>query len=185
MKILAVLALLVGVNFAVAGSDEVELKDKKSDVAGIKSKVPAGWKAQTPSNNLRMYQFAVTKADGDKEDAELAIFSFGASGKEENLKRWKTQFIAPEGKTIAESSKVEEYKVGKVADVVVLDIWGTFKYRNPPNDPRAKEELKPNFRRFNVMLETDKGTFFITLTGPAKTMEKHKAGFDGWIKAFK
>ena len=49
----------------------------------------------------------------------------------------------------------------------------------------AKEERKENFPRINVIFDTDKGAYFITLTGPAKTMEKHKAAFDGWIKAFK
>jgi hypothetical protein len=178
-------ALLAGVNFAQAGSEIVELRERNSDSPGIKSKAPADWKMQKPSNNLRLYQFVLPKVDGDKEDAELAIFSFGASGKAENIKRWKTQFLPPEGKTIEEASKLEEYKLGKVADVVCLDIWGTFKYRFPPQDPRAKEMFKDNFRRFNVMIETDKGTFFITLTGPAKTMAKHKEGFDGWVKAFK
>jgi hypothetical protein len=189
MKRIAVLsttlALLVGLNFAYAGDDVVELKDRKSDTPGLKSKVPAGWKAQKPSNNLRLFQFAVPKADGDSDDAELVVFSFGASDKAENIKRWKTQFIAPKGKTIDDVSKVEEYKLGKVAEVVCLDIWGTYKYKFPPNDPRAKETLKENYRRFNVMIETQKDTFFITLTGPAKTMAKHKEAFDGFIKAFK
>jgi hypothetical protein len=178
-------AMLVGLNFAYAGGEVVELKDRKSDSPGIKSKAPAGWKAQTPSNNLRMYQFGLPKVEGDTEDAEIAIFSFGASGKDANLKRWKLQFIPPEGKSIDDVSKVEEYKIGKIADVVCLDISGTFKYRNPPQDPNAKEVLKKDFRRFNVMLETDTGTFFITATGPAKTMAKNKEAFDGWIKAFK
>jgi hypothetical protein len=182
MKRIAVAALavaaLVGLNFAYAGGDVVE-------IVGLKSKIPAGWKVQKPSNKLRMYQFVVPNADGDTDDTELAVFSFGTSGKEENLKRWKKQFIAPAGKTIEEVSKVEEFKIGKVADVVVLDISGTFKYKKAPQDPREKEQLKEGYRRFNVMFDTDKGTFFITLTGPAKTMQKNKEAFDGWIKAFK
>jgi hypothetical protein len=35
------------------------------------------------------------------------------------------------------------------------------------------------------MFDSDKGLFFITLTGPAKTLEKHKTAFDNWVKAFK
>jgi hypothetical protein len=172
------LTLLVGLNFAYAGEDVIEL-------GGLTSKIPATWKMQKPSNNLRKYQVLVPRVEGDKEDAELAVFSFGASGKEENVKRWKAQFIAPDGKTLDDVTKMEDYKVGKVADVFCLDISGTFKYKNPPQSPTAKEERKENFRRFNVMFDTDKGLFFITLTGPAKTMEKNKAAFDGWLKAFK
>lgn len=175
------LTLLAGLNFAFAGGETIEL-------GGLKSDAPKDWKRQDPSNKLRLYQFKIAKLEGDKEDAELVVFFFGAGGgggTEENIKRWKTQFIAPEGKTIDEVSKLEKYKIGTAADVVALDISGTFKYKNPPFSPTAKEERKENFRRFNVIFDTDKGAYFITLTGPAKTMAKNKAAFDGWIKAFK
>ena len=185
MKKLSALAititLFVGLNLVKAGGETVEL-------GGLKSKTPEAWKSQKPSNKLRLYQFAVPKVEGDKEDAELVVFFFGAGGggsTDDNLKRWKGQFIAPEGKTIDDASKVEKFKVGKEADVVYLDISGTFKYKNPPFDPKAKEERKENFRRFGVIFDTDKGAYFITLTGPAKTMAKSKDAFDGWIKAFK
>jgi hypothetical protein len=177
----ATFAVLVGLNFVYAGGQDVEL-------GGLTSKVPATWKPQEPKSKLRMYQAAVPKVDGDKEDAELVIFFFGAGGgggTDENIARWKGQFIAPEGKTTEEASKLEKYKVGKGADVVALDISGTFKSKNPPFSPTAKEERKENFRRFNVIFDTDKGAYFITLTGPAKTMAKNKEAFDGWIKAFK
>ena len=126
--------------------------------------------------------------DGDKEDAELVIFFFGkgsGGSNEDNIKRWKGQFIAPEGKSIDEVTKVENFKLGKAADVAYVDIQGTFKSKFPPFDPNAKEIRKENFRRLGVIFDCDGGPYFITLTGPAKTVEKSKAGFDGWIKAFK
>lgn len=172
-------ASLVVVDFAWAGGQEV-------DLGGLKSKTPDNWKMEKPAGNLRKFQFALPSADGDKEGAELVVFSFGGnSSVDENIARWKAQFIAPEGKSIDDMAKVEKYKVGKAADVVCLDISGTFKSKFPPNDPKAKEQRKENFRRFNVIFDTDKGVFFITLTGPAKTMAKNKDAFDGWIKAFK
>src|SRR4029079_12686130 len=157
-------------NAVHAGGQTVEL-------GGLTSKTPAAWKMQEPSNKFRLYQMAVPKVEGDKEDAELIVFFFGAGGGggiDENLKRWKGMFIPPEGKSIDEASKVDKFKIGKVADVVYLDIQGTYKYKNPPFDPRAKEVRKDNFRRYGVIFDTDKGAYFITLTGPAKTMEKNK-----------
>ena len=174
-------ALLIGLNFVYAGGETVEL-------GGLTSKAPAGWKAQKPANKFRVYQFGVPMVEGDKEDAELVVFFFGAGGgggTDENINRWKGFFIPPEGKTIEQVSKVEKFKVGKGADVVYLDVSGTYKYKNPPFDPKAKEVRKENFRRFGVIFDTDKGAYFITLTGPAKTMEKSKEAFDGWVKAFK
>jgi hypothetical protein len=176
----AAMLLFTGLGYVLAG-ETVEL-------GGLTSKTPAGWKMQEPSNKLRKFQFLVPKVDGDKEDSELVVFFFGAAGggsADDNIKRWKGQFIAPEGKTIEEVSKIEKFKVGKGGDVVYLDIQGTYKYKNPPFSPTAKEERKPDFRRFGVIFDTDKGPYFITLTGPAKTIGKNKEAFDGWIKAFK
>jgi hypothetical protein len=175
------LALLTGLNFAYAGGETIEF-------AGLTSKAPSNWKRQNPSNKLRLYQMLIPKVEGDKDDAEFVVFFFGkdgGGGTEDNIKRWKTQFIAPEGKTLDEVSKLDKYKVGTAANVVCLDISGTFKYKNPPFSPTAKEERKENFRRFNVIFDTDQGAYFITLTGPTKTMAKNKEAFDGWIKAFK
>jgi hypothetical protein len=175
------ITVTIGLNFVHAGGEAVEL-------GGLKSKTPESWKKQTPSNKLRTCQFAVPKAEGDKEDAELVVFFFGKGGggsNEDNIKRWKGQFVAPEGKTMDEATKIEKFKVGKVADVVYVDMHGTYKYKNPPFDPNAKEVRKEGFRRIGVIFDTDEGPYFITLTGPAKTMEKSKESFDGWIKAFK
>jgi len=174
------ITMLAGVNFVYAGGDTVEL-------GGLKSKAPAGWTMQNPSNKLRLHQFVIPKADGDSENAELVIFSFGGGGgsNEDNIKRWKAQFNPPKGKTIDEATKTDKFKVGTGADVLYVDIEGTFKYKFPPADPNAKETLKENYRRINLIFDTDKGPFFITLTGPAKTVERNKAAFDGWVKAFK
>jgi hypothetical protein len=175
------LALLAGVNFAFAGGDVLEL-------GSMKSKTPANWKKQEPSNKLRTAQYLIPKADGDREDAELVVFFFGKGGggsNDDNIKRWKGQFIAPEGKTIDETTKVEKFKIGETTEVTYVDMNGTFKYKNPPFDPNAKEVRKDNFRRIGVIFDSVDGPFFITLTGPAKTLEKSKGAFDSWVKAFK
>jgi hypothetical protein len=175
------IAMLSGINFVHAGGETIEL-------GGLKSKAPTDWKMQTPSNKLRLYQFTIPKVDGDKENAELVVFFFGAGGggsNEDNIKRWKGQFVAPPGKTIDDVTKTEKFKVGTGANVLYVDIHGSYKYKNPPFDPNAKEVLKENFRRFGLIFDTDKGPYFITLTGPAKTIERNKAAFDNWVKAFK
>ena len=170
MKKLSILplALLACVGVVFAGGDTLEL-------GSMKSKTPANWKKQEPSNKLRMAQYLVPKVDADKEDAELVVFFFGKGGggsNDDNIKRWKGQFIAPEGKTIDEATKVEKFKLGDTTDVIYVDMNGTYKYKNPPFDPNAKEVRKDNFRRIGVIFDSVDGPFFITLTGPAKTMER-------------
>ena len=76
---------------------------------------------------------------------------------------------------------------GQVADVKVtqLDIEGTYQFRNPPFDPNAKVERKANYRMFSVYFDSENGPYFIRMTGPMKTMEQAKKGFDEWLKNFK
>jgi hypothetical protein len=154
---------------------------------GLKSEAPASWKVQEPSNKFRAYQFALPKASGDKEDAELVIFYFGeggGGGVADNLKRWKGMFTAPEGKSIDDASKVEKLKIGNV-EATYLDVQGTYLHKFPPFDPNAKITKKENFRRLGVVFASEKGPYFITVTGPAKTVESQKKSFDDWLKAFK
>ena len=36
-----------------------------------------------------------------------------------------------------------------------------------------------------VIFESPGGPYFMTLIGPARTVEQHKKGFDEWLKNFK
>lgn len=164
----------------IASAEEVSLGD-------LKSKTPESWKSAPPGNKFRAYQASVPKAKDDSEDAELVVFFFGpgaGGGVTENLKRWKSMFEAPAGKTIDDASKIETFKVGK-ADVTYLDVSGTFLSKFPPFDPNAKVTRKSNFRRLGVIFEVDGGPYFITLTGPAATVNAAKGDFDSWLKNFK
>jgi hypothetical protein len=146
----------------------------------LKSTTPADWKSKPVATKLRLYTFAVG-------DADLAIFHFGeGSGgtPADNIARWKSQFLPPEGKTIEEVSKLDKFKVG-AAELTYLDIQGTFLSKNPPFDPNAKTERKANYRRFAIFFAVDGGPYFITLTGPARTLEQNKKAFDDWLKNFK
>ncbi len=156
-------------------------------LAGLKSTTPATWEKQKPSNRLRKFQFKIPKVKGDKDDAEMVIFYFGkggGGGVKANLNRWKGQFEAPKGKKLEDVTTLKEFKVGD-AEVTKLDIYGTYLYKFPPFSPRAKIIRKENYRRIGVIFSTDEGPYFITFTGPKKTVDANAKAFDKWIKAFK
>src|SRR5205807_202691 len=119
MKRLVVLSIAAALLAGVASAADFEL-------AGMKSKVPAGWKEEQPSSNMRMGQFKLPKVEGDPEDAEIAIFYFkGGSGSvDANLKRQLAKFKPAEGKAEPEN-KVDKSKVGKV-EATYQDVKGTF-----------------------------------------------------------
>lgn len=150
------------------------------ELAGMKSTTPKEWKEESPSNTMRMAQFRLPKAEGDKEDAELAIFVFpGGSGTvKQNLERQLAKF-EPEGR----KDKDEKIKIGEL-EAVYQDVSGTFIKKAFPmaktGTPVADQ------RQLYVVFEAKDGRqYYMTLLGGNKTIEKHKKDFEGWLKNFK
>ena len=151
---------------------------------GVKSRAPAEWKQEDPSNRMRLTQFRLPKVEGDKHDAEIVIFQGIGGSAKANIDRWKMMFLPPEGKTIDDVAKVSEISVGE-AKAPFLDIKGTYKYKERPFDPNAKEERRPDYRMLGVAYDGKDNAYHIRMVGPAKTVEHYKKGFDEWLKAFK
>src|SRR5262245_60286439 len=167
---------------AIACDLSAEDKGTEVDWGKLKSTTPATWKKETPSSNLRAWQFALEKAEGDKAGAEVAVFySPGGGGIDANVKRQFAVFEPAKGAEKVDV-KEEKFKVGKYEGKYV-DIKGTF-LKKP--FPMAKESTPmADYRQIYVIFEDDDGaTASMWLRGPAKTVEKHKKDFDAWVKNF-
>jgi hypothetical protein len=163
---------------AVLRAQEKESRWVKLD--SLQSAVPAEWVWERPETRFRLYQFRLPRAAGDSTDAQLVVFYFGpqgGGGVAENLKRWKEMFEPPAGKTIEEVSTVEKFQVAGVP-ITYLDVRGTYLEKTPPFAPNAKIVRHPNYRRLGVIFSSAQGPYFITLTGPERTVEQHKLAFD-------
>jgi hypothetical protein len=154
------------------------------DFDGLKSAAPASWKEETVASKMRYKQFRLPRTGEGKADAELVIFRDIGGTAKENVERWKGQFLPPEGKKIDDVARVTEFKVSG-AEVTYLDISGTFLYKARPFDANEKPEKRPDYRMLAVYFKGPKNVYFIKLTGPARTVEHYKPGFDDWLKAFK
>lgn len=154
---------------------------KTLEIDGLKSTLPADWKASKPANNLVIHQFDLAKTGDDKEDAVLKVMFLQGSGgtADENIKRWKAFFIPPKDKTIDDVSEVKNFKVGSVP-VAYVDVHGTYK-----GAPFEKLKPKADFRMISVYFASKNGPYFFRLVGPAKTVEKYKKGFDDFLMGFK
>jgi hypothetical protein len=64
-------------------------------------------------------------------------------------------------------------------------VQGAYLFKSAPFDPQAKAVKKSDYRMLAVHFEGPKDVYHIKLTGPAKTIEAFKNGFDEWLKAFK
>ena len=127
--------------------------------------VPSTWEKQQPKSRLRLLQFRIPAAEGDKEDAEFSVFSFGGgSSVAQNVKRWIGQF-GSKGRTIAMTSGPAQG--GKY---VLVNLSGI--YKKPIGPPIArKTEDAPGSRMLAVMLVIpDKGVYYFKLVGPEATV---------------
>ncbi len=172
-----------------AGSTADDKKGTTVEWGKLKSTTPTGWKEETPSNNFRKAQFKLPKAEGDPEDAELAIFELPGGGSiQDNLTRQEKKFEIPAGKKPEDVIKTEKTKIGG-NEAMYMDIQGTYLKKFPPNDPNAKVTKVGDYRQLYVVFEGKKDDttvlYSMTLLGPAKTIDKHKKDFDAWVKNFK
>lgn len=151
--------------------------------AGLKSTTPADWKREEPASRLRQDQFKLPKAEGDKDDAEVAVFySPGGGGVDANLKRQIAAFQPAEGKDKV-GEKQEKIKVGP-NDAVYQTVTGTFIKK--PFPMAEKGTPMPGYKQLYVIFETKDGAVAsLWLRGPEKTVDKHKKAFDEWVKNFK
>jgi hypothetical protein len=154
------------------------------DLDGLKSRVPAEWKEEKPTNRMRFAQFRLPKVAGDPDDAEMVIFQGIGGSAQANIDRWKGMFVPPEGKKIGDIAKVTDTKVGSTA-APYLQVCGTYKFKAAPFDPNAKEELKPHYCMLAVVYEGKQTAYHIRIVGPEKSVEHYKKGFEGWLNAFK
>jgi hypothetical protein len=164
-------------------SEAVADKGTTVEWAGLKSTAPGEWKEETPTSKLRQGQFRLAKAEGDKDDAEVAIFfSPGGGGVAANLKRQVAAFQPAEGQEKV-GDKQEKIKIGD-NDAVYQEVTGTFIKK--PFPMAEKGTPMPNWKQIYVIFETKDGSVAsLWLRGPEKTVAKHKKAFDEWVKNFK
>jgi len=135
--------------------------------------VPAAWKDVGGDGRMRAGQFELPAGEGDKEPGELIVYYFGpggAGGVAANLERWIGQFDATGRKV-----KLTEGKSAR-GRYTLADGAGTFK---KPVGPPVSQETRTlsGARMLAAIIETDKGPYFLKLTGLEKTVNEAAAAF--------
>jgi hypothetical protein len=162
---------------ALAGADD-SAKPVKADE--LTFNVPGTWKAETPKSKMRKSQFKVEPAAGDSDPAEFYLTAFpgGGGGVQANVTRWEGQFVDADGKPV--KAKVEEKK-GKNIDVTRVEVAGRYVAAVTPGSPEKYN--KPGFRLLGAIVMTPTSGYFFRLTGPEKTIESARAGFDAMLSS--
>ncbi len=151
----------------------------------LSAPAPAGWVNEKPSNRLRSYQFKLAGEKGGSGDAELVVMPESDPKAEKVFPRWKGQFVPPEGKTADDISKVKKLDGVKGATIDILDVNGTWRYKERPFDPKSKEELKEDQRVIWAIVFDGDEAAHVRLSGPKGTVDAHYPEFEKWLRALK
>lgn len=166
-RIAAAVAILCPFLLPAAPAQETkeDAATKQVKVQDLTLTVPDTWRQTQPTSSLRLAQFTIPAVMGDQEPTELAVFSFagGGGGIDDNLRRWINQF-EPQGRDVSLTK-------GKSAqgEYYFADIRGT--YLMPVGPPiRQQTQRVESARMFAIILQTEKGVYYLRMAGPRYTV---------------
>ncbi|MEY2409533.1 MAG: hypothetical protein QOF48_2203 [Verrucomicrobiota bacterium] len=132
---------------------------------------PAEWEWVESSSPMRKAQLKIL-GDDKKSAAEIVFFHFGAGqggDTKANIDRWLGQFEEPRPKL---NPKTEETTVaGRKINYVSAE--GTY-MEGPPGGQKTP---RPGYALRGAIVESDDGSVFIKLSGPAALAQKSQAAF--------
>ena len=147
-------------------------------------KVPEGWTTEKPTSDMRFAQYKLPKAAGDTEDALLVVYYFGqgqGGSAEANVDRWINQVKQPDGGASKGKAKTETLTVNGLP-VNTVDLTGNYAGGMSPDS--APADNKSIYRLRGAVIDTPKGSYFVKLTGPEKTVAHWDQAYTDYIKSF-
>jgi hypothetical protein len=171
--------------FAASGLMVAAAQEKGTPVkiGKLQASAPAEWAKEKPANLLRSYQFKLPGAE-DFPQPVLAVFPESHPSPEKNFPKWKAQFVPPEGKTVDDISSTGKWEV-KGATVSYLDVTGTWKFKERPQDPKSKEMILDDYRVIWVIVAENGEATHLRLSGPSQSVAKSYKSFEAFVKSLK
>jgi hypothetical protein len=152
--------------------------------ATLKFTTPAGWVEEKTTSTMRVAQFKLPKVADDTEDASLVLYFFGTGqggGTAANIERWVGQMKQPDGGDSNSKAKEEALTVNGLK-VSTVDVAGTNTAELAPGS--GEFHNKPNYRLRAAVIETPKGSYYLKLVGPEKTVAKWDKSVTELVKSF-
>ncbi len=146
--------------------------------------VPEGWTTEKPSSDMRLAQYKLPKADGDKEDALLVVYYFGqgqGGSPQANIDRWINQMKQPDGAASKDKAKTGTLTVNGL-QVSTVDVLGNYSGGMSPDS--APVDSKSIYRLRAAVVDTPKGSYFVKLTGPEKTVARWDEAYTAYLNSF-
>jgi len=133
---------------------------------------------------MRVGQYKLPKAEGDKEDGSLVVYYFGATqggSPQANIDRWIAQMQQPDGSDSKTKAKTETMTVNGLK-ITTVDVPGTYTAEMAPGSKTFHNDA--NYRLRAAVIETPKGNYFVKLAGPEKTIAHWDQSYNDYLKSF-
>jgi hypothetical protein len=150
----------------------------------LRFKAPEGWTTEKASSSMRVAQYKLPKAEGDKEDASLVLYYFGSNQggtSQANIDRWISQMQQPDGSDSKSKAKTETLTVNGLK-VSTVDVTGTYTAEMAPGSGTFHND--DNYRLRAAVIETPKGNYYVKLAGPAGTVARWDRSYNDYLKSF-
>ncbi len=144
--------------------------------AGVQWTVPQRWQL-LPAQQMRIATYGVPAAQGDAEDAECAVFYFGADqggDVKSNIERWISQF---------ENPSVSAQMSAVVNEIKMTTVGVTGSYLATGGPMMQTQGKKEDYKLSGAIIEAPEGSIFFKLTGPAKTVDAGKEEFNELLQS--
>ena len=152
--------------------------------SSLKFRVPTGWVEEERTSSMRVAQYRLPKATGDTEDASLVLYYFGqgqGGSTAANMERWVGQMKQEDGGSSKDKAKEETLEANGLK-VATVDISGTYVAETSPGSGTLQN--KPGYRLRAAVVETPKGSYFVKLVGPEKTVTHWNDSFLSYLRSF-
>jgi hypothetical protein len=150
----------------------------------LRYKVPDGWVVEKSTSNMRVAQYKLPKISGDTDDALLVLYYFGqgqGGTPQANIDRWIDQMKQPDGSSSKDKAKTEAITVNGL-QVTTVDVLGN--YSGGMAQDSAPKDSIAIYRLRAAIIDTPKGSYFVKLTGPEKTVGNWEQAYREYLKSF-
>ena len=133
---------------------------------------------------MRVAQYKLPKAEGDGEDALLVLYYFGqgqGGSPQANIDRWINQIKQPDGQASKERAKTDSFTINGLP-VNTVDVTGNYSGGMSPDSAPANNQSIYRLRA--AVIDTPKGSYFVKLTGPEKTINHWDQAYTAYLKSF-
>jgi hypothetical protein len=164
-------------------SSQASAAQSPNSAGELRYLAPEGWVKEQPSSAMRAAQFKLPKTEGDKEDASLVVYYFGAAqggSIQANIDRWIAQMQQPDGSDAKDKAKTESMTINGLK-VSTVDVGGTYTAEMAPGSGTMHNDA--NYRLRAAVIETPKGNYFVKLVGPARTVGSWEQAYTDFVKS--